>query len=83
MQHNPELEAELGVTIIPVDYSDVEALTKVLEENIVHTVISALTMLPAPGSDGPKEIELIRAADASRTTKRMILSDWGLPHTEA
>ena len=28
----------------------------------------------------PMEIELIRAADASKTTKRMISSDWGLPH---
>ncbi|KAH6961727.1 hypothetical protein BKA56DRAFT_424379, partial [Ilyonectria sp. MPI-CAGE-AT-0026] len=80
---NPECEAELGVPIIPVDYSNVEALTKVLEENNVHTVISAQTMLPTPGSGGPKEIELIRAADASKTTKRMISSDWGLPHTEA
>jgi hypothetical protein len=62
-----------------VDYSNVESLTKVLEDNDVHTVISALTMLPTEGS--PHEIELIHAADASKSTKRMISSDWGKPLT--
>lgn len=68
--------------MVPVDYSDIGFLTKSLENNNIHTVISALTMLPSPGTDGVKEVELIRAADASRVTKRMISSDWGLPHTE-
>lgn len=30
----------------------------------------------------PNEIELIRAADLSKTTKRMISSEWGIPVTE-
>lgn len=64
-----------------VDYSDVEGLTRVLEENHVHTVISAMTMLHY-GDSGPREIELIRAADASKTTKRLVSSHWGPPHTE-
>ncbi|KAH7378889.1 hypothetical protein BKA64DRAFT_686855 [Cadophora sp. MPI-SDFR-AT-0126] len=74
---NPALEAELRVPIITVDYSNIEALTKTLEDNNVHTVVSAIIMFP-----GNNEIELIRAANASNTTKRMISSDWGLPHTE-
>lgn len=64
-----------------VDYSDIEVLTRILEEHNVHTVISAIMMLRY-GDNGPQEIELIRAADASKTTKRMISSHWGPPHTE-
>lgn len=30
----------------------------------------------------PPEVELIRAADASKTTKRFITSGWGIAHTE-
>lgn len=64
-----------------MDYSDVEALTRALEENNIHTVVSALQMLEAGGSVS-REVELIRAADASKTTKRMISSNWGPPNTE-
>ncbi|KAK3369846.1 hypothetical protein B0H63DRAFT_551718 [Podospora didyma] len=78
---NPALEAELGVPIIAVDYSDISAVTKTLEGNNVHTAISAINMSPFDGST-PTEIELIRAADASKTTKRMITSDWGVPHKD-
>lgn len=62
-----------------MDYADVEAVTRVLEENNIHTVISAINMMHM-GGPPPLEIELIRAADASKTTKRMISSDWGPPH---
>lgn len=64
-----------------MDYSDVGALTHVLEENNVHTVISALQMFQ-PGGSAPGEIELIRAADTSSATKRIISSDWGPPSTK-
>ena len=79
---NPELEAELKTPIIVVDFADVESLTRVLEDNNIHTVVSAINMLHLVhlGGHGPREIELIRAADASKTTKRMISSDWGPPH---
>ncbi|OHW91810.1 NmrA-like family protein [Colletotrichum incanum] len=78
---NPDLEKKLGAPIIVVDYANVEATTKALEDNNIHTVISAITMLPPPG-EAPREFELIRAADASKTTKRIISSGWGVPHTE-
>ncbi|EOO02461.1 putative nmra-like family protein [Phaeoacremonium minimum UCRPA7] len=74
-QSNPALEAELDVTVLAVDYSNINAVTKTLEQHNVHTVISALSLLPFNGP--PKEVELIRAADASKTTKRFIPSDWG------
>ncbi|PHH59411.1 hypothetical protein CDD81_3221 [Ophiocordyceps australis] len=79
---DPSFEATYGVAIVAVDYHDVAALTKVLEEHNVYTVVSALTMGPAPDGSRPNEIELIKAADASKTTKRMISSDWGIPHTD-
>ncbi|KAF5227773.1 hypothetical protein FANTH_14679 [Fusarium anthophilum] len=79
---NSKLSTELGVPIIAVDYTDVDALAKILEDNKIDVVISALTMLPSPNGDGPYEIELIRAADKSVTTKRFISSDWTFPVTE-
>ncbi|KAF4898137.1 Oxidoreductase BOA1 [Colletotrichum viniferum] len=79
---NPDLEKEVGASIIVVDYANVEATTKALEDNNVHTVISAINMMPPPGQL-PQEIELIRAADASKTTKRIISSGWGIPHNES
>ncbi|KAF3360974.1 hypothetical protein VD0004_g8925 [Verticillium dahliae] len=79
-KRNPELEKELGAAIIPVDYVDVAATTKVLEANNVHTVVSAITMMLPDGSVPPEE-DLIRAADASKTTKRIISSGWGIPHS--
>jgi len=30
----------------------------------------------------PNEVELIRAAERSNVTKRLIASDWGIPYTE-
>jgi len=77
---NPTLEKELGVSILVVDYADVAATTRILEENKIHTVISTINMLPSDGST-PNEVELIQAADASKTTKRFIPSDFGILHT--
>lgn len=64
--------------IVPVDYSDVDAIMKVLEDNNIDTVVSGIAMHSADGS-APKEIELIRAADLSKVTKRLISSEWGVP----
>lgn len=79
---NPQLSAELGVPILAVDYTNVDALAKTLEEHKVHTVVSAILMMPSPSGELPKEVELIQAADKSRFTKRIISSDWGVPHTK-
>ncbi|KAK3362517.1 hypothetical protein B0T25DRAFT_524497 [Lasiosphaeria hispida] len=74
---NPALEAEIGVPIVPVDYSDVGAVAKALDDNKIHTVVSGIAMHSADGT-APHEIELIRAADLSNATKRIISSDWGI-----
>ena len=63
---------------MPVDYSDVDAVVKVLEDHNIHTVVSGLAMHSADGKP-PSEIELIRAADRSKATKRLISSAWGVP----
>jgi hypothetical protein len=63
-----------------VDYSNVESLAKILEDKKIHTVVSALTMLPTQGGPPIRENELIQAADAAETTQRIISSDWGFPH---
>ena len=72
--------AELGVPILTVDYADVKVLTEVLEDNKVDTVISAMDMTSHDRST-PGEFGLIEAAEASKTTRRMISSDWGTPNT--
>ncbi|KAH8691252.1 hypothetical protein BGW36DRAFT_363589 [Talaromyces proteolyticus] len=79
---NPELESALGVAVIPVDYSDVDSLTKILEDLDIHTVISALSNYNDAEDNSPPEVELIRAADASTTTKRMISSVWSAPYSD-
>jgi nucleoside-diphosphate-sugar epimerase len=78
---NPALEAEIGAPILGVDYSDVDAIVKVLEDNTIDTVISGIAMHSIDGTP-PNEIELIRAADKSKATKRIISSEWGSPVKE-
>ncbi|KAF5007111.1 hypothetical protein FDECE_6542 [Fusarium decemcellulare] len=78
---DPSLEAKIGARILPVDYFDVNALAQLFEEQHVHTVVSTINMAPLDGS-APPEVEIIRAAEKSKPTKRIISSDWGLPHTK-
>lgn len=73
-------EKEIGARLIATDYKDVAALTKILEDNNVHTVISTLAMMP--NAAGPLEQNLIRAADASKTTKRLVPSEFGFPQRD-
>ena len=71
------MEEELGIRLVVTDYKDVMALANILEDNNVNTVISALAMMPNAG--GPLELNLIRAADTSKATRRMIPSEYGFP----
>ncbi|KAI1395075.1 NAD(P)-binding protein [Hypoxylon fuscum] len=73
------LAREVGASIIAVDYTNVSELANTLERHGVHTVISTINMRTTEGE--PPEVELIRAADASKSTKRMISSEWGVPST--
>jgi uncharacterized protein YbjT (DUF2867 family) len=76
-QSNDDLAKELGAPIIVVDYSDVDSLRNVLEENKVDTVVSALSSMPDQGT--PPEVSLVRAAEASKVTRRFVASNWGFP----
>ncbi|KAL0937796.1 NmrA-like family protein [Colletotrichum truncatum] len=63
-----------------VDYTDVDALTSFLEEQNIHTVISAF------GIDGTSlatsQLNLIKAADRSPATKRFIPSSFAMRYPE-
>ena len=61
--------------MVAVDYSNIEQLTKTLEENNVHTVISATSMYDPTSAQS--EINAISAAEKSAPTKRFIASNWG------
>lgn len=42
---NPKLEAQLNTIIIVLGYIGIVALTRVLKDNTIYTVISAVSML--------------------------------------
>ncbi|RGP63747.1 hypothetical protein FSPOR_8353 [Fusarium sporotrichioides] len=74
---------ELDVVKLPlphfaVDYSDVASLTTFLEEHNVHTVISAFGINAK--SLATSQMNLIKAADASKTTKRFIPSSFAMTY---
>lgn len=71
-----ELEESLGARVLVADYTDVNSLTAQLEENKVHTVISALSSISGPDP----ELALIRAAEKSSVTKRFIPSVYGIKY---
>ncbi|TXB96030.1 hypothetical protein FocTR4_00016812 [Fusarium oxysporum f. sp. cubense] len=69
-----------GGTGVVVDYSDVGSLTAFLEEHKVHTVICAFGINAK--SLAISQMNLIKAADASRATKRFIPSSFAIPYPE-
>ncbi|KAI8712566.1 NmrA domain-containing protein [Fusarium sp. LHS14.1] len=75
---NAEKEKQIGAKILPVNYSDVDGLTKVLEDNNIETVISTLNTM---GATEP-ELNLIAAADRAKSTKRFVPSIWGVKYTQ-
>ncbi|KAH9203413.1 hypothetical protein DL95DRAFT_399366, partial [Leptodontidium sp. 2 PMI_412] len=77
---NPELSAELGVKIIGINYTDLASVKKILEDNEIHTVISALSVQSQDHSDA--QIGLIRAAAAASSVKRFAPSEFGIPYQE-
>ncbi|KAF4540747.1 NmrA-like family protein [Lasiodiplodia theobromae] len=75
---NLKVESESGCEVIPVDYDNVENLTKVLIENKIDTVISTLFLT----TTGAPQTNLIHASEASQYTRRFIPSIWGIPYTK-
>ena len=64
-------------TVIAVDYAEVDGLTRVLVENEVEVITSANFIYD--DSSTLTETNLIKAAERSRTTKRFVISNWGVP----
>jgi len=58
-----------------VDYNDVDALSRVLETNNIHTVLSTFSVRGP--QEAAAEIDLVNAAAKSATTKRFIASEYG------
>ncbi|KAI9149037.1 Oxidoreductase BOA1 [Paramyrothecium foliicola] len=71
---------ELGVEIITIDYSSIEGITKVLEDEGVRTLIPNVFI--AHGVM-PSQRNLIYAAEASSVTKRFVPSTFETPYDEA
>ncbi|KAF5253248.1 hypothetical protein FANTH_1844 [Fusarium anthophilum] len=67
-----------GVQVIAVDYTDVDKLAATLETNSIDTVISTINAL----GDVSAELNLIKAAEKSASTKRFIPSIWGVKYTQ-
>lgn len=63
--------------VVEVDYSDVGHLKKVLEENQVHTVISAIMILKDKAASD-MQVNLIKAAGNSAVTKRFMPSEFSI-----
>ncbi|KAH7153443.1 hypothetical protein EDB81DRAFT_455426 [Dactylonectria macrodidyma] len=75
---NLELQTKTGIEVIVVDYGNIQALTEVLEVNKVDTVISTLFVT----FDGTPQVNLVRASEASKYTRRFIPSIWGIPYSK-
>ncbi|KAL8741033.1 MAG: hypothetical protein Q9190_006321 [Brigantiaea leucoxantha] len=66
------------VKVLVPDYANVGAVTSLLKENEIHTVISTLSP-PSPEVHAAQD-SLIRGAAASGTVKRFIPSEWGIDY---
>lgn len=58
-----------------MDYNDIEALTKTLDERKIHTIVSAITMIDPIAAQS--ERNFVAAASKSSSVKRFIASNWG------
>ncbi|KAF6781929.1 NmrA-like family protein [Colletotrichum sojae] len=72
------IQESLGVPVIPVDYTRVDQVAKVLEEHNVHTLVSVVNPTPGPQT----EFVLIEAAEKVPSTKRFIPSIWGIKYSK-
>ncbi|OCK78685.1 NAD(P)-binding protein [Lepidopterella palustris CBS 459.81] len=72
-----EVDTSLQPLVVTVNYTDIPSLTKALEDNKVHTIISTLSNFEATAQEN-----LIHAAEASKTTKRFAPSEFGMIYTE-
>ncbi|KAL3446895.1 pyridoxal phosphate-dependent transferase [Aspergillus insuetus] len=76
-EHDPILTRAKQVE---VDYTDITSLTKALEENNIHTVISAISLYSE--EDSTSQLNLIKAAERAGPTERFIPSEYSFIQTE-
>ncbi|CAI0643434.1 unnamed protein product [Colletotrichum noveboracense] len=69
-------QLQLTKSHLQVDYEDVESLVKVLDSHNIETIVSAISMHSEPSFKS--QINLIDAAEASKTTRRFIPSEFGV-----
>jgi saccharopine dehydrogenase-like NADP-dependent oxidoreductase len=74
-QDRPSQGAE---SFLKVDYANVEATSKALQEAEVDTIISAISMGSPEASEAQKN--LVRAADRSVCTRRFVVSGFDMLH---
>ncbi|KAF5701637.1 hypothetical protein FGLOB1_10085 [Fusarium globosum] len=67
-------------TFVTLDYSDVDAMAKALDDNNVHTVISALRVFDPASSDA--ESNLVKATAKAKIPRRFIASAWGIQYAD-
>ncbi|KAF5253914.1 hypothetical protein FANTH_1239 [Fusarium anthophilum] len=67
-------------TFVTLDYSDVDAMAKALDDNNVHTVISALRVFDSASSEA--ESNLVKATANANSPKRFIASAWGIEYAD-
>ncbi|KAK7445016.1 hypothetical protein Landi51_08374 [Colletotrichum acutatum] len=66
-----------NVRFVAADFSDIGSLTAVLEKYNVDTVISAVNNITR---ESYSELNLVAAAERSKTTRRFIPSHFGVPY---
>ncbi|CCF43457.1 hypothetical protein CH063_03078 [Colletotrichum higginsianum] len=68
-----------GVQYLPVNYANVEATGKALEENKIGTVISAMSVMSPEVSAA--QVNLVKAAQKSNSTRRFVVSAYDMMYT--
>ncbi|KXH35180.1 hypothetical protein CNYM01_10080 [Colletotrichum nymphaeae SA-01] len=72
-------EPKDGVQFLAVDYRDVEGISKILQENQIDTVISAMGVVTPQTNQA--QINLVKASNTSNSTRRFIVSAYDMLHT--
>ncbi|TDZ24358.1 Oxidoreductase BOA1 [Colletotrichum orbiculare MAFF 240422] len=70
--------AKDGVQYLVVDYNDIQGTSSSLETSQVDTVISAMGVVTAEAS--ASQIQLVKAANKSSTTRRFVVSAYDMLH---
>ncbi|KAJ5765941.1 hypothetical protein N7520_005500 [Penicillium odoratum] len=74
-----DLQLHGDISSIFVNYNDVASITRQLEEHAVHTIISTISM--SSDESSRSQVNLIRAAETSTSTKRFIPSEYAYINT--